>query len=453
MILYIQVVKMLNKIKQHKYQIIELIIIFILTLISNLVCLTMTGDEVWNYGFAYNIATGLTPYKDFNMVVTPLFPMASALFMKIFGINIVTFHIFNAFICTTIFYYMKKHIPKAYYIVYALFLSKSLPNYNIACILLLYMLMTMEDKKRNDYLIGIILGLTFLTKQNIGAFLCIPTLFTKDIKKILKRIIGIIIPNFIILIYLLLNDCIYQYIDYTFLGVGSFAKENIQIYPECLILVIISIIYLTYKYIKTKDIKLLYLLFFQLMAFPLTEPYHVMIPLIPTIGYLLSTINLNKKLITAAFIIFITLIFSVNIYDIYQKNIVYPNETNQYKYRRLFPGSDIAIKNIANYVNTIEDELYIISISAYTIKLEANQPINKYDLLNNGNLGKDGHTKIINEIKENCNKNKCTFLIDIRELTGESKTQYNKDIIEYIKNNYQQNGNYQNYQMAIYKNY
>jgi len=58
MILYIQVVKMLNKIKQHKYQIIELIIIFILTLISNLVCLTMTGDEVWNYGFAYNIATG-----------------------------------------------------------------------------------------------------------------------------------------------------------------------------------------------------------------------------------------------------------------------------------------------------------------------------------------------------------------------------------------------------------
>ena len=444
---------MLNKLKKRKYQILELIIIFILTLISNLVCITMTGDEIWNYGFAYNIATGLIPYKDFNMVVTPLFPIMSALFMKILGINIVTFHIFNAIICTTIFYYMKKHIPKAYYIVYAIFLSKSLPNYNIACILLLYMLITMEDKKRNDYLIGIILGLTFLTKQNIGIFLCIPTLFTKDINKILKRIAGFIIPNFVILIYLLLNKSLYQYIDYTFLGVSSFAKENIQIYPECLIVIIISVIYLIYKYTKTKDIKLLYLLFFQLMAFPLTEPYHVMIPLIPAIGYLLSTLNLNKKIITATFIIFITIIFSVNAYNIYKKNIIYPNETNQYKYRRLFPKNDTAIKKLANYVNTIEDELYIISVSAYTIKLEASQKINKYDLLNNGNLGKDGHKKIINEIEENCNKKKCTFLIDIKELTGESKTQYNRHIIEYIKNNYQHNGNYQNYQMAIYKNY
>ena len=82
-----------------------------LTLIFNLMCITITGDEIWNYGFAYNIATGLIPYKDFNMVVTPLFPIMSALFMKILGINIVTFHIFNAIICTTIFYYMKKHIP------------------------------------------------------------------------------------------------------------------------------------------------------------------------------------------------------------------------------------------------------------------------------------------------------------------------------------------------------
>ena len=444
---------MLNIINKKKYQILELIIICILTLIFNLVCLTMTGDEIWNYGFAYNIATGLIPYKDFNMVVTPLFPIISAIFMKIFGINIVTFHIFNAIICTMIFHYMKKYIPKTYYLVYAIFLSKSLPNYNVACMLLMYILMSMEDKKRNDYIIGIILGITFLTKQNIGIFLCIPTLFAKNIKKILKRVIGFMIPNLIILIYMILNNCLYQYIDYTFLGVGAFAKENIQIYPTCLIVILLSIIYLTYKYLKTKDIKLLYLLFFQLMAFPLTEPYHVMIPLIPTIGYFLSTLNLNKKTIIAAFIIFITTIFSVNIYDIYQKKIIYPNTTNQYKYRRLFPGDDIAITNIANYINTIEDELYIISVSAYIIKLEANKPINKYDLLNNGNLGKDGHKKIINEIEENCNKNKCTFLIDINELTGESKTQYNKDIIEYIKTNYYHIGDYQNYQMVIYKNY
>jgi len=41
----------------------------------------------------------------------------------------------------------------------------------------------MENKKTNNYVIGIVLGLTFLTKQNIGIMLCIPTIFTKDIKK------------------------------------------------------------------------------------------------------------------------------------------------------------------------------------------------------------------------------------------------------------------------------
>ena len=29
-------------------------------------------DELWNYNFARNIADGLLPYKDFNMVITPL---------------------------------------------------------------------------------------------------------------------------------------------------------------------------------------------------------------------------------------------------------------------------------------------------------------------------------------------------------------------------------------------
>ena len=80
---------MIKKILNKKYQILEITLIFILTLLFNLICITINGDEIWNYGFAYNIATGLIPYKDFNMIVTPLFPMISAIFMKIFGINII----------------------------------------------------------------------------------------------------------------------------------------------------------------------------------------------------------------------------------------------------------------------------------------------------------------------------------------------------------------------------
>ena len=165
---------------KNKYQIIELCIIFLLTLIFNLMCNTLTHDEVWNYGFAYNIANDLIPYKDFNMVITPLFPILGAIFMTIFGKSLVIYHIFNAIICTWIFYYMKKNNSKSYYIPYYILLFNALPNYSLFCILLLYILMDMESKKTNDYLVGIFLGLTFLTKQNIGIYLCIPTIFVKN---------------------------------------------------------------------------------------------------------------------------------------------------------------------------------------------------------------------------------------------------------------------------------
>ena len=32
-------------------------------------------DEIWNFNFANNIANGLIPYKDFNMVTMPFLPM------------------------------------------------------------------------------------------------------------------------------------------------------------------------------------------------------------------------------------------------------------------------------------------------------------------------------------------------------------------------------------------
>ena len=59
---------MLNKILKNKYQILELIIIFILTLLFNLICITISGDEIWNYGFSYNIATGLIPYGNNTII-------------------------------------------------------------------------------------------------------------------------------------------------------------------------------------------------------------------------------------------------------------------------------------------------------------------------------------------------------------------------------------------------
>ena len=50
-------------------------------------------DEVWNYSFSNNIADGLIPYKDFNLVQTPFLFMVTSLFLKF---------IFNGLIMTRI---------------------------------------------------------------------------------------------------------------------------------------------------------------------------------------------------------------------------------------------------------------------------------------------------------------------------------------------------------------
>ena len=50
-------------------------------------------DEVWIYNFAKNIADGLVPYRDFNLVITPLIAFIGGLFLKIFGNELIIMRI------------------------------------------------------------------------------------------------------------------------------------------------------------------------------------------------------------------------------------------------------------------------------------------------------------------------------------------------------------------------
>ena len=50
-------------------------------------------DEVWVYNFARCISIGLLPYKDFSIIITPLFPMICGLFLKVFGNEMIVMRI------------------------------------------------------------------------------------------------------------------------------------------------------------------------------------------------------------------------------------------------------------------------------------------------------------------------------------------------------------------------
>ena len=71
---------------------------------------------------------------------------------------------------------------------------------------------------------------------------------------------------------------------------------------------------------------------------------------------------------------------------------------------------------------------------SYAIKLYRKEIIDKYDLINNGNIGYNGSKKYIKEIDDYCKSHKCLFLM--RNNIEEHKDQMNDKIINYIIFNY-----------------
>lgn len=433
----------------------EYLIIFIIPIIYNLLNGNLMLDEIWNYGFAYNISTGLIPYKDFNMIVTPLYPYLVSIFLKLLGHNLIILHLFNSSIFLIIYHYLKKLLPKSYLFTFLLYLFFSQPNYSFLCLLFLIILIYLDNSnneiKRKDYLIGFIIGLSFLTKQNIGIFLAIPTLFTKDIKVIFKRFISFLIPLFILIIILIINNSLYEFIDYCFLGLTSFANDNKTI-SKYIIFPIIGIIYSLYKYIKTKEIKYIYLLFFQFISYPIFDEYHTSIPFMIIIGDILNNLKyLRKNILNITTSILIIMFISFQITNIYKDEYTFSKDSNLFKYRIIEKDHLTYFNNLSNYLqDNYTDNYYFLMQNAYIHKLENNIPINKYDLLNNGNLGHKGINYIIKEIDNNCQNNTCYFLIDYNYLTH--KTQYNQEILEHILINYNYKESIKNTQIKIYTN-
>lgn len=61
-------------------------------------------DEIWNYNFAKNISDGLVPYKDFNMVQMPLLSMICAIFLKMFGNQLIVMRVLALILMSLIFF-------------------------------------------------------------------------------------------------------------------------------------------------------------------------------------------------------------------------------------------------------------------------------------------------------------------------------------------------------------
>lgn len=388
-------------------------------------------DIAWNFGFCYNFANGLTMYKDYNMVVTPLYPFLFGSLMKLLGNNMVIFYILNSFLPASIMFMLYKNSKKVFFPVLLLLSFISVPNYNVLCMLFLFILIYLEKNNKNDYLIGFILGLTFLTKSSIGAFLCLPTIYYlfKDFKKVIKRVMGFLIPLIICIVTFYLNGALKYFIDYCFLGLFDFAADNSD-FNWLVLMTIIFILYLIRQYIKTRDVSILYILCFQIMAYPLFNIYHIMYSAVPVLYYFIN--NLPKKLDSLYskispylwISVLAPIVGSIMILFIYD----FTYDDNIFKYRFVNQEYYDNAMELDSYFEGKYDNVYFVFYSAYLNKLLLDIPINNYDLLLKGNLGYNGEERVIKEFE---NMNDVYFVVE----QVFKHNQASQKIYDYVVNN------------------
>ncbi len=413
-----------------KKDILILIIIFIYTGIL-ITYSNADNDLIWNYGFSYNFANHLLMYKDYNMVITPLYPFLGGILMRILGNNFLIFNLYNTILSTILYYYLYKKYPHTFIpsIIMISFILR--PSYNFLVLFLVLILLNIKEEK--DFFIGFILGLLFLTKQSF-ILLILPSIYliTKP-KRLFKRIGAFFLPCLFFLIYFILTNTFLDFFNYTFLGLFSFSSKN-SFFNLGTIFILSLIIYLFLYYLKTKDIKVLYLITYQIMAYPIFNTMHIILSIIPVIIYFLDKLVKKKKYNLNylryfnyfASILLICPLLSIPL-QYFNKDLVEGENALEYKdiSRSYLVNKDLFLKEVPNLNNT-----YFLMYDAYIYKYLLNNPITSYDLLLNGNLGYNGEERVIdyfNSLDSN------TYFVLNRVYTG---GQLSKNIDAYIRNHY-----------------
>ena len=427
--------------KRYK-SLVLIIFLFLLFLLFNLILLPTNLDEIWNYGFSHNLYSGLIPYKDFNMVITPFYPFIMSLGFHIFGSSMLVFHVEHAIILIGLCMLLFSLLDKRAWIVIAFILipiNVSFPSYNIFLYFLLALIIYLEKEKKSDYLIGFLLGLCVLTKHNVGLCLLLPSLYyIKDLKKIEKRFIGFIIPLCIFVIYLVVTKSLMSFIDLCILGLFDFASENGKGFNIYFLLFIIMIGITIYFIIKDrKNVVNYYVLAFYSIMIPLFDAYHFAVSLLAFLIILLSKVKkdiIKPSLFGISIILFVALLL---VDSRFKGKIIYPNNIKHFEYRFIDYDSILFTNKVNDYIRKNSDrEFVFLNSNGYYFRLVNDMKISYIDLINAGNFGYNGSDKLLKKIKK---KKDAIFLVDKGELSPIKQS--DKQALNYVIDNGKKIGN------------
>lgn len=474
------------------------VLVFLLIVISgiSLFVLVNCEDELWNFANCYKMFNGYKIYEEINVIITPLFFYIAQIFLKVFGNNLLAFRIYNIFIFLVflfLIYFIFKSLKivkrrAALYVTIIMYIFCGMitagANYNILSIIpILIAVLLIINKKENNLLLGILLCITFLIKQNVYVYFAMGLFINKffgegniktkiiDLFKIyFISMVGIII----FLTYLYLDGNLYNFINYCFLGMSEFGIKNLALsfsgvkYIYISIIVIIFTIFIinnkkTRLFLDDVTIKNLKTLLsfgipLLLISYPIINYYHatlscilIIIEFMYVIEYILIQ-NLQIKIKKEKWL-YISFIFLFIIYIYYKGMIIGISEINKgniiLNNEGVFYGSLIKkedykdIEIICNYIkeqekNNVEVKILSYKANLYMVKLDKNNGV--FDLAFVGNLGEGGEEYLVDKIKKMDNS-----ILLIQTDSEKIFWQESKKVRDYIISNYNKIGEIQEY--------
>lgn len=381
---------------------------------------TSSTDELWNYQNVYKMYNGFKIYKDCNVIITPLFFVFGNFLFNIISPNMITFKFYNLIIytlfATSTYCLFKKlglSLKKSLLfstIVLSTFMSAidAGANYNILSVFFVIIgsIFLLNSREKKSYLLlnGVAIYLVLFTKQNVGAYYIIGTIFSelllnKDFKITVKRLFIQAIPAIILSIFSLFvmykYDILYDFINYTILGINEFSISNIAFdFWGILLVVFIICIYSFIIWIikkgfinNTQTIEKIKLLIcisipISLIVYPILNLYHfllsltiIMIILFYILDFLIFTPILDEKLydklsyILTALIIAFALMYSIlNLFKL-RNSATYFESTHPY-YNCYFTLENIhKIEKITNYIKDENSKGVDVIILSYQAAL------------------------------------------------------------------------------------
>ena len=402
------------------------------------------GDTYVNFGFSYAISRGEIPYLDFNLVIPPLAPYLYSIFL-FFSKSILVFYLEQALLLTILFYFLFTMYGKnawLYLILLCISFPVSMssvlfPGYNFLLLFFLVILFYCEKKQKSDFLVGILLGCCFLTKQTVGGLLLLASIYYLffDYKKFFVRILGFCIPVICALILFFIQGNLVQFFDLCFLGLFDFGHDNFSYESFYVVLFVISMIFLVIRIIKKpKDIKNYYVLLFSSCVYPIIDYYHVSLFLAVFLLLLLEDIHIKRDIALHCIIFSLALSFIwLGVEKLSMHHMIFVNYTN-FPYSMVSYSYDERFQKLENYVKKLDSSVvfFLRGSENYFYKIKNNLDITYFDLPNYGNYGYDGIHKMMKMIQQ---EKGSYFVIDREAYQSKSSAQqYMKEAVRYIIN-------------------